>query len=503
MGLIGYRGTAAIAVTVLGAGAAQADVTAQEVWDNWKATLESSGAGVVTFDSEDMSGDTLTVSGLTLDIEDPEASVTAELGELAFVEQGDGTVRVELPQEVPVAVDTLTEDGTTVTLTLSVRQEGAEVEVSGSPEEMTYDIGAERYVIGLDPVENLDGADINAGSLEVAGIEGTYTVATDEMREVDYEASAETVTISADVEQTDGSGLFKMLATVEDLGVTADITSPLEIDEENAESVFVDGLSFDVRYESGATDYSFTATDEEGTVEGSGGTESGSLEVAMDSEGFTYSGGAEAPIVSLSGSKMPMPVDASMQDYSYNLNLPLSTSEEPRDFSLQLALNELSVNDEVWSTVDPAGQLPHDPATVNLDLSGTAKLYFDVLDPEQAQAMMMSDMPAELHSLSLNDLTVRIAGAELTGEGAFTFDNEDLETFEGFPAPDGSVTLKAEGLNGLIDTLSDMGLLPQEQVMGARMMMGMFARSTGDDQLESTLEVNGEGQIIANGQRIR
>ena len=36
-----------------------------------------------------------------------------------------------------------------------------------------------------------------------------------------------------------------------------------------------------------------------------------------------------------------------------------------------------------------------------------------------------------------------------------------------------------------------------------RMMLGMFTRPTGDDQLTSTFEINAEGQILVNGERIR
>jgi len=48
-----------------------------------------------------------------------------------------------------------------------------------------------------------------------------------------------------------------------------------------------------------------------------------------------------------------------------------------------------------------------------------------------------------------------------------------------------------------------MGLIPEEQVMGARMMMGMFANAVGDDQLVSRLEINDQNHVIVNGQRIQ
>ena len=48
-----------------------------------------------------------------------------------------------------------------------------------------------------------------------------------------------------------------------------------------------------------------------------------------------------------------------------------------------------------------------------------------------------------------------------------------------------------------------MGVLPEDQAMMGRMMMGMFARTVGEDQLSTTIEVNSEGHVLANGQRIQ
>jgi hypothetical protein len=55
-----------------------------------------------------------------------------------------------------------------------------------------------------------------------------------------------------------------------------------------------------------------------------------------------------------------------------------------------------------------------------------------------------------------------------------------------------------------LDKLVLMGLLPEEQAMGARMMMGLFAVPGGaEDTLTSKIEINDEGHVLANGQRIQ
>jgi hypothetical protein len=112
-------------------------------------------------------------------------------------------------------------------------------------------------------------------------------------------------------------------------------------------------------------------------------------------------------------------------------------------------------------------------------------------------------VPGELHALTLNDLTLAIAGAMVQGNGGFTFDNSDMSTIPGFPRPEGQITVNINGANQLFDALVSMGLLPEDQAMMGRMMMGMFARTVGEDQLESVIEINDKGHILANGQRIQ
>ena len=92
-----------------------------------------------------------------------------------------------------------------------------------------------------------------------------------------------------------------------------------------------------------------------------------------------------------------------------------------------------------------------------------------------------------------------IGGAELTGDGDITLDNS-----MGMPMPTGVVNVMLTGGNTLMDTLVGMGLLPEDQAMGARMMMGLFARpGEGPDTLVSTIEMKEDGSILANGQRIK
>jgi hypothetical protein len=159
------------------------------------------------------------------------------------------------------------------------------------------------------------------------------------------------------------------------------------------------------------------------------------------------------------------------------------------------------VSDDIWGLVDPAGTLPRDPATVIVDAKGTAKVLADIMDP--ATQGQPGSVQGEVNTLDLTQLLVKAVGAEIAATGALTFDNTDLVTFQGMPAPTGKINVDIKGVNALIDNLIAMGLVPEDQAMGARMMMGIFARpGEGPDALVSEIEFKDKG-IFANGQQLQ
>ncbi|MBO6882594.1 MAG: DUF2125 domain-containing protein, partial [Marivita sp.] len=170
-----------------------------------------------------------------------------------------------------------------------------------------------------------------------------------------------------------------------------------------------------------------------------------------------------------------------------------------------LTLGGFQMSALLWNIFDPGAALPRDPATIALDLTGKVTPFINLFDPEQMAALdATGEVPGELNALTLNNLTVEAAGAKLGGSGSFTFDNDDLQTFGGFPRPNGEVNLTLDGANALIDKLIAMGLLTSDDAMGARMMMSMFAvPGSGPDSLKSTLTINDQGHVLANGMRIQ
>jgi hypothetical protein len=249
----------------------------------------------------------------------------------------------------------------------------------------------------------------------------------------------------------------------------------------------------------------FAATEPAGTTSGTTRTGTVRLEFAMDSDALRYDVQATDQAFTLSGPEMPLPLDVRMAESAFRVTAPIAKAEDPQDMAFGLTLRGFEMSDLLWNVFDPGAALPRDPATIAMDITGQVTPFFNLFDPEQmAMLEATGGTPIELNALTLNDLTIDAAGAKLGGSGSFTFDNDDLQTFGGFPRPNGEINVTLDGANSLIDKLIAMGLLTNEDAMGARMMMSMFAvPGQGPDSLKSTLTINDQGHVLANGMRIQ
>jgi hypothetical protein len=288
-------------------------------------------------------------------------------------------------------------------------------------------------------------------------------------------------------------------------GIATQATMSLPLDPAtDPEMMLMNGMTIDGGYTTAGGSYIFEFSDPEaGPTSGTLSTDGGSFDFAMSRDALRYASGTTGLDLEVTTTAMPMPVTMSIAEVGANFEMPLSKTDAPAPWALGVNITDLALDEQLWAMFDPQSMLPRDPATVRLDLTGTATMLFDITDPAQAEAMEAAPMPAQIESANLNELQVTFGGASVTGSGTFTFDNADMTTMPGMPKPTGALDLQLNGVNGLIDALTAMGLVPENQVMGARMMLGMFTTATGDDQLTSRIEFTEDGQILANGQRIQ
>lgn len=498
-------GGGAALVALLGS-TAQAEVTAAEVWQSWKDLTTSMGQ-TLTVESEEMSGDTLTVTNMAMKSESVGVTATGTLASIAFEELGDGTVAVTMSPEYPVIITTKVEGEDPVVVALTVRQTDLRMIASGSVDALSYDVSAPELAIILDNVSGMpDGGAVDL-TATFKGVAGKYTVASGEKKVVGTEFKADLLSVDVKVDdptpETGGSGAFTVAIAA--LQSASNATFAPETDFQDMPAALAAGFATDGTMTYGKTTFSFNFTDPTSNGKANGTIANGGFNFALDAARMGYGSTTNGTDITVSSSDMPFPaVTITLAEAAFNFLMPVMKSTEPQDFSMLTKLVGFSISDEIWGMIDPTAVLPHDPATVILDVAGKGNWLVDIMDQSLAEDTS-GKVPGELHALTLKQLQVTAAGADLSGTGDFTFDNTDTATIPGMPKPTGSIDVKLVGGNGLLDKLVLMGVLPEDQSMGAKMMMGMFGRTVegAEDTLTSQIEFKADGGIFANGQQIQ
>lgn len=497
-------GGGTLAAMLLSSTAVQADVTARQVWNNWKTVVQSAGQTVIS-GSETMTGDTLAVRDITITAKNDAATVEGKMGALDFKQRGDGTVAISIAPQYPVDITTTAKDGTKTHMVFAVTQTGMSLVVSGSPEDMTYTYDVPKLGVALTGLQSA-GKDIGLkAAMTFAALKGKYIVSGTDTRTMASSSTADSLTMTASADNPDGTGTMKMQSTFSGVTATSNGTLVDAAGFEDMSKALKAGFASNGSLGYSSADYSFDFSQDGQTTQGKGNAEAGTLSFALDKDHMQYGVGCKNSTTTLTGTQIPVPqATIKLAEAAFNMLMPVSKSDTPQDFGLLLKLAGLSVNDDVWNMIDPGKNLPRDPATLIVDIVGKGNWLFDIMDP--AQADHPPAVPGKLKSVEIRQLQVQAAGADLTGHGAFTFgDGTSSPEFDGMPAPDGTVDLKLVGANGLLDNLVKMGVLPEDQATSARMMMGLFAKPVegAKDTMVSKIEVKPDGQVLANGQRIK
>ena len=487
---------------------ASADVSANDIWTDWQNYM--AGFGYSVDGTETMSGNTLNISNLKMSIPVPEADGNFELSldSVDFVENGDGTVNLVFSETMPMSFVALGPEGEAVSGSLDYTMSNMEMRASGEPDKVQYDYSADQIGMTLTELV-IDDEALSSDALEVSftsnGLSGQSIMEPGALRKIVQTMALGATQYKVAFVDPESDAKVNFDVSMASVNMQGDSVLPISFDPENVQAALESGFAVDgtLSYTGSKTDFSIIGGGDE--IIGSSSSETASIGVTMNKDALGYSGSSTGVSFNMNGNQVPLPIVAGLGQIAFNMLIPVAKSETPSDFALGVTLGDFVTSDQLWSMFDPAKVLPRDPATISFDLIGKAKLLFDFFDPTQMAAVENGEaMPADLNAVTLRNLRVAAAGAELTGTGDFTFDNNDLESFGGFPKPTGGIDVGLVGGNGLMDKLVQMGLLPQEQAMGARMMMGLFTRpGEGPDSLTTKLEINEQGHILANGQRIQ
>lgn len=496
---------ASLLAALLSSTAVHADLTAQQVWDNWKSMGAASGQTITT-QGEVMSGDTLTVSGIEMSQQIPEGgSFKGVVSEIKFRELGDGRVEVTMSPDYTMTIGTVGPEGQPTEIGLAITQTGMAMIASGDPGNATYDYSAQSVAVATTAVTEAGQPVPFSFALNGNNVTGTYALKQVSADVVDLSTAATfgdaafTLSFSDPEASTEGS----MQGTMAGLTVSTTGVFGAGVMKDELIDALRAGFRSDFGISYGATTFAFNVTDATGPTTGNGKNDGGSIALTVDSSRIAYKGGAKGVEIAVQSPQIPFPeAKLAYGESVVDINVPIGAKPDPQDFTFVTKLIDLTVSDEIWSMIDPGATISRDPATLIIDTKAKARLDVDLMD-EAAVNASPTGMPGELQSLDITALQLKFGGADFTGNGALTFDNSDLTTYGGIPAPTGAINLMLVGGNTLLDNLIALGLVPEEDAMGARMMMGMFARpGDGPDTLVSTIEFK-DGGIFANGMQLQ
>jgi hypothetical protein len=481
--------TAVLALTM---GQAAFAITPEEVWQKWADQAEKTGQ-TVTVGSQATEGDALVVTGAVFTSTQEGAEATITMPKVVLTDLGDETVEVTLPE--PVTIEISGDEAVVVEFAAPAMTSIA----SGTVEETSFALNMPEGKITVVSVEGESAADTgNDISFTVTNATGSYVVAGDTTTS---DINAEKMAMNVKVTEPEGSGAFNMTMNMAGLAGKGTMTMAADgTSMEDLPAALAAGMAMDFGYTIGATDFAFDFADGADTGAGKGVIGSGDFAIKMDASQMAYSAGYKGIDLSMSASTIPVPeVKLGLAELAFGVVIPVAPAEAPQDASMLVKLVDLTISDDIWGMIDPAANLPRDPITAILDLKGTLTVMASLLDEE---AMASGAPPALPNSVDLTQLQLKLLGAELNGAGSTTIDMMQMGP-SGMPAMVGKFNFDATGVNALLDKVAAMGLIPEDQLMGARMMMGMFAQpGEGEDTLVSEVEFK-DGGLFVNGMQLQ
>ncbi|MFN4204256.1 MAG: DUF2125 domain-containing protein [Tabrizicola sp.] len=486
---------APVIATLLG-GTAHAALTADQVWQSWKAAGALVGL-TVSAATENNSGGVLTLNGVTIA---PQGMSGLTISDMVLTEQSDGSVTITPGADIGMTMTGDTEGSVKVThdgLTLTAR------EANGG---LAYDYAAARLDVAYDstyPGMSFDGSEAPkvaaSGDFGFSNLAGTYsdtpgtnrtfglTIKSDELAyttQSDDPGMELKQTSTSTTQNIDLSMSFALPTTI----ALAAMQSPADF-----ATALNEGLSLSLSMTQGESvgkmkqESPYVPMD---LTMKAGGGEGSAL---FNKDSFSVKSSASGLDIESAPGAMPVPVKVVSGPMEFAMTSPVIANEAAGDYGLVLKLSQFSLNEEAWALFDPNGALKRDAADIAIDISGKTKM--DVPAMIAADEAGTAPVVPQPESLNITELGVKVAGAALAATGAFTFDNS-----MGMPMPLGEANVSVTGANALIDGLIATGLITNEDAMGARMMMGMFMIPNGNDSLTSKIEAKEGMQILVNGQ---
>lgn len=171
--------------------------------------------------------------------------------------------------------------------------------------------------------------------------------------------------------------------------------------------------------------------------------------------------------------------------------VPMAPSARADEMAIRLTLQEATADERVWTQVDPQGALPRDPASLTIDLTGTARVTerIDRLRPG-------APPPFEISDLVFREVSASALGATLNASG-------EVDILQPVGVPFGEVQVALTGIRALVRALGRAGVLAPEMVTTAEAIMAVYlVPAEGEDAWTTEIGFTREGTLV-NGLPVR
>lgn len=482
---------AVLLALLFGAPVARAEVTAAEVWQTLSGFYAAMGRSL-TATGKRQEGDTLIITDARFGAPREVAVLRLQVPELRLREMGDGRVEISASDRITATVNSPLDGKYAAGTRLDVTKTGVRAIVAGTPGDLTFDIvapeislaTAETQVAGQTlPARVVVTLTEGKGKIRIAG-SSTLTADTGMM----FTAMRFDVTGTG---AADAAVPFRATGTLNGVNFTSGLLLPAGISRADMPSALAAGYKEEIRLRFATGNVNADIRDGADTSNLQAGLADGEVSAELGRDGISLALRTGASRAVLQMPTFPVPAEAGFQETRLAISMPVAPDAAAKPFAALVRIADLTLSEGVWAMLDPMADLPRDPMTAIVDVSGRMRLSGSLLGNADEED---GTMPAKVEAVSLNELRLSALGGEVTGKGTATIAGGRR------PIPVGAADFDMKGLNGLIGKLADMGLLPQEQAMGLRMSLALFTVPTGEDSAKSRIESDAQGNVRVNGQ---
>ncbi len=522
----------------LWAGAALAEVTADQLWQGFRDAMAAEGVTVTA--QENRRGNALILRGGRIDAGD---GAVVLLPDVTLTEMPGGAVTVTLPPRFPLTLDLPPQPGDPDALTLDVSAPGLALTFRDlTAEVLDFDLAAQSVTASLAPFVTVPGGAAAPEEVFLALALADLTLR--------HRHSALAPDLGVDSQMALGTFHAEIRMDVPSDGLKLDLVADLsriaghlrgkappesqaavqQMDQggDPGLAALIDlldkGLALDAALTHGAASMSMDFTERsQGPNAIAFSVGSGGTVLKLDRTGVTYDATLGPSRVFYRGTdpEIPLPeFEATLDEYRTMARLGFpgggiwgsgpgkanagadGSNLLSGDWEVIYRIVGLGMSQGLWDMGDPGRILPRDPMTLVLDIGGGYALDPAVLEPSWAPTPD-SPPPFREITVALREVLVAGAGASVTGKGDVAVDFSTMRTVDDIPQARGALSFVTMGANALVERLNRLGVMTADDLQAARMGLLFLGRiEGGQDRLVTTLEFDGKS-ITLNGQRIR